>query len=177
MASAASLQGQAFDSGQFMSANNMFPSSTSLSDISAGAGIVGGLISGIGGLMGQNSQLKAQAGNYRAQAKAMAQTRDRYSYTFNRDTAQLDASQIVGYISSGLSLEGGTPQAVRQATEYQRSTERNQQVKNYNTQIRSLEAAAKAADKQRHIGNAFGIASIGLNLISNTAGAAGAGLF
>ncbi len=177
MASAASLQGQAFDSGQFMSSNNMFATPTMMSQISAGANIAGGLVSGIGNLIGQNSQLKAQAQNYRAQATALAKTRDRYIYTFNRDTEQLDANQIMGYISSGLSIDSGTPQAVRQATGNQRSMERNWQVENYNTQVKSLMAAAAATEKQRHIGNAFGIASIGLNLVSGGAGASAAGLF
>ena len=179
MASVASLQGQAFDSGQFMSANNMFPTqSTDYGTILGAANLALGGISTIGNTITQNTQLSNQIKNYRAQAAALAKTRDRYIYTFNRDTEQLDASQVLGYIASGLSIDSGTPQAVRQATGNQRSMERNWQVENYNTEIRSLEQAAKSAEKQKMFGNIFGLTTGAMSLAAGVGiGGFAGGLF
>jgi hypothetical protein len=168
------LGGQAFDSGQFMSANNMLP--TASTDYGAALGGLNLAISGIssiGNTLTQNTQLSNQIKNYKAQAAALEKTRDRYIYTFNRDTKQLDASQVVGYISSGLSLESGTPVAVRAATSKQRAMEESWTVQNYNTQIKSLKQAAASAKKQKLIGNIFGLATGGIAL----AGGIGVGGF
>lgn len=187
MASAASLYGnmprqgapigtagQAYDAGQVASASNMFSETTSLGAWSSGLNMAGQAIGAIGGAIANNSKLKAEASNYRAQARALTATRDRYISTYTRDTAQLDASQLVGYISSGLETNSGTPAAVRSATGYQRGLEMGWQVQNYNTDIRNLNKAASAVDKSRRIGNMFAVVSSGLGLVS---GGMASGLF
>jgi hypothetical protein len=64
-----------------------------------------------------------------------------------------------------------------QGTENQRTMERNWQIENYNTEINNLNAAAKATDKARRIGNVFGVASVGLAVASGGTSLAASGLF
>ena len=68
--------------------------------------------------------------------------------------------------------------AVRAATTKQRAMEKSWQVENYNTEIRSLEQAAKSAKKQKMFGNIFGLTTGALSLAAGVGiGGFAGGLF
>lgn len=92
------------------------------------------------------NQAKTEAQNYRATASALRIERDRTLTQFDRETRQLAGQQTISYIMSGFS--GATPETIKEATLYQRTTDYNAIRSNYDTQIKNAERAEKAAKKQ-----------------------------
>lgn len=163
----AALEGAALDIGQVMSANNMFPSLSKLQIASAAVGGVSSGIEGIGNLISNHASWRAQYKNLDAQIQATKKYRDRYLTQYDRATEQLEASQIVGYLSTGLMLDSGTPEVVMNETARQRGLERDWTKSNFDMEIRNLQAAKRATKKAGVLSDVFGAISLPANVASN----------
>lgn len=161
------LSGVAMDWGQFASSNNLFPSGpTDLEKIGAGIGVASTLLGGVADLISSNKQAKTAINNINSQMKAVAESRDRYLMQYNRASKQLNAQQVVSYISSGLSLDNGTPQVVMAETTKQRQLERGWNEMNFETELQNLAALKESIKKESQISSAFGAVKLGLDVVS-----------
>lgn len=161
------LTGVAMDWGQFASSNNFYPiGPTTLEKVGSGIGVAGTLLGGVADLISSNKQAKTAINNINAQMKAVAESRDRYLMQYNRASKQLNAQQVVGYISSGLSLDNGTPQVVMAETTEQRQLERGWNEMNFETELQNLANLKESTEKQNQINGVFGAVKLGLDVIS-----------
>lgn len=165
--SMAGLSDVAMDWGQFASANNLLPNGmTTLQKIGSGLGFASTLLGGVSDLISSNKQAKTAINNINAQMKAVAESRDRYLMQYNRASKQLNAQQVVSYISSGLSLDNGTPQVVMAETTEQRQLERGWNEMNFETELQNLAKLKESTKKESQISGAFGAVKLGLDVVS-----------